>query len=203
MPTCSGGARGLQVRAGAARAGALTHCMRWWGAARRAHDIATEYACTRQAFKKPLIEHEGVGFMLARNEIELEQTRLMIDTWPGRSTRAARARPNRAWQNMPAVRRCMRSPIAACRFSADWASRTRRRSARSCARSARSDLRRSRPSAPVVAGQPAAAQVAARAQLDLPVKPAAVRAADPGHGMISSFGPSSAPHRAPAGTCRG
>jgi acyl-CoA dehydrogenase len=70
------GMRYAQVRLAPAR---LTHCMRWWGAARRAHDIATEYACTRQAFGKPLIEHEGVGFMLARNVVDLEQTRLMID----------------------------------------------------------------------------------------------------------------------------
>jgi acyl-CoA dehydrogenase len=70
------GFRYAQVRLAPAR---LTHCMRWWGAAQRAHDIATEYACTRRAFGKPLIEHEGVGFMLAKNEIELEQTRLMID----------------------------------------------------------------------------------------------------------------------------
>jgi acyl-CoA dehydrogenase len=70
------GFRYAQVRLAPAR---LTHCMRWWGAARRAHDIATDYACTRQAFGKPLIEHEGVGFMLARNEVDLEQTRLMID----------------------------------------------------------------------------------------------------------------------------
>jgi acyl-CoA dehydrogenase len=70
------GFRYAQVRLAPAR---LTHCMRWWGAAQRAHDIATEYACTRRAFGKLLIEHEGVGFMLAKNEIELEQTRLMID----------------------------------------------------------------------------------------------------------------------------
>jgi acyl-CoA dehydrogenase len=70
------GFRYAQVRLAPAR---LTHCMRWWGAAQRAHDIATDYACTRRAFGKPLIEHEGVGFMLAKNEIELEQTRLMID----------------------------------------------------------------------------------------------------------------------------
>jgi acyl-CoA dehydrogenase len=70
------GFRYAQVRLAPAR---LTHCMRWWGAARRAHDVATDYACTRQAFGKPLIEHEGVGFMLARNAIDLEQTRLMID----------------------------------------------------------------------------------------------------------------------------
>jgi acyl-CoA dehydrogenase len=53
--------------------------MRWWGAARRAHDIATDYAMRRKAFGKPLIEHEGVGFMLARNMIDLKQCELMID----------------------------------------------------------------------------------------------------------------------------
>ncbi|RZL90173.1 MAG: acyl-CoA dehydrogenase [Variovorax sp.] len=65
-----------QVRLAPAR---LTHCMRWWGTARRAHDIATEYACRRHAFGKPLIDHEGVGFMLADNEIDLKQAELMID----------------------------------------------------------------------------------------------------------------------------
>lgn len=70
------GFRYAQARLAPAR---LTHCMRWWGAARRAHDIATDYACTRRSFGKTLIEHEGVGFMLARNEIDLEQTRLMIE----------------------------------------------------------------------------------------------------------------------------
>ena len=65
-----------QVRLAPAR---LTHCMRWWGAARRAHDVATEYACRRHAFGKPLIDHEGVGFMLADNEIDLKQSELTID----------------------------------------------------------------------------------------------------------------------------
>jgi len=65
-----------QVRLAPAR---LTHCMRWWGAAKRAHDIATAYACKRQSFGKSLIDHEGVGFSLAKNEIDLRQTRLMID----------------------------------------------------------------------------------------------------------------------------
>ncbi len=70
------GFRYAQVRLAPAR---LTHCMRWWGAAQRAHDVAVEYACRRHAFGKPLIEHEGVGFMLARNEVDLRQTQLMID----------------------------------------------------------------------------------------------------------------------------
>jgi hypothetical protein len=38
-----------------------------------------DYACRRKAFGKPLIEHEGVGFKLARNEVDLRQTQLMID----------------------------------------------------------------------------------------------------------------------------
>ena len=70
------GFRYAQVRLAPAR---LTHCMRWWGAARRAQDIATAYATRRVAFGKPLIDHEGVGFMLARNEVELRQAELMID----------------------------------------------------------------------------------------------------------------------------
>lgn len=70
------GFRYAQVRLAPAR---LTHCMRWWGAAKRAHDIAVSYACTRMAFGKPLIDHEGVGFMLARNDVELLQTQLLID----------------------------------------------------------------------------------------------------------------------------
>lgn len=64
-----------QVRLSPAR---LTHCMRWLGAARRAHDIATEYARSRYAFKKPLGQHEGVGFMLADNELDIHSARLAI-----------------------------------------------------------------------------------------------------------------------------
>ncbi len=64
-----------QVRLAPAR---LTHCMRWLGAAIRAHDIATAHARERQAFGKSLVEHEGVGFMLADNEIDIQQCRLAI-----------------------------------------------------------------------------------------------------------------------------
>jgi acyl-CoA dehydrogenase len=76
LGTVDQGFRYAQVRLAPAR---LTHCMRWWGAARRAHDIATDYALHRNAFGKPLIEHEGVGFMLARNLIDLKHCELMID----------------------------------------------------------------------------------------------------------------------------
>ena len=69
-----------QVRLAPAR---LTHCMRWLGATTRAHQIAAEYAVKRHAFGKPLIDHEGVGFMLADNRIELKQCELMIDWCAG------------------------------------------------------------------------------------------------------------------------
>jgi acyl-CoA dehydrogenase len=65
-----------QIRLAPAR---LTHCMRWLGAATRANEIATAYAVKRHAFGKPLIDHEGVGFQLADNLIELKQAELMID----------------------------------------------------------------------------------------------------------------------------
>ena len=67
--------RYAQMRLAPAR---LTHCMRWLGAAERAQSIAIEHARTRTAFGKPLAEHEGVSFMLADNEIALQQSRLAI-----------------------------------------------------------------------------------------------------------------------------
>lgn len=56
----------------------LTHAMRWLGAGERAQSIAVEHARTRTAFGKTLGEHQGVGFMLADNEIALQQCRLAI-----------------------------------------------------------------------------------------------------------------------------
>ena len=69
------GFRYAQVRLAPAR---LTHCMRWLGAARRAHDIAVDYARGRHAFGKPIGEHEGIGFQLADNEMEMHLSRLAI-----------------------------------------------------------------------------------------------------------------------------
>lgn len=69
-----------QVRLSPAR---LSHCMRWLGGCIRAQEIATDYACKRMAFGKQLIDHEGVGFMLAENRIDLQQCELMIDWCAG------------------------------------------------------------------------------------------------------------------------
>ena len=69
------GFRYAQVRLAPAR---LTHCMRWLGQARRAHDTALAHARSRQAFGRILGEHEGVSFMLADNEMDLHTARLHI-----------------------------------------------------------------------------------------------------------------------------
>lgn len=69
------GFRYAQVRLAPAR---LTHCMRWLGSAVRAHDIARDYAARRTAFGKPLAEHEGIGFMLADNDMDIHTARLSI-----------------------------------------------------------------------------------------------------------------------------
>ncbi|MEX3785792.1 acyl-CoA dehydrogenase family protein [Paraburkholderia sp. BR14374] len=69
-----------QVRLSPAR---LSHCMRWLGLGIRAQEIAGSYATKRRAFGKRLIDHEGVGFMLADNMIDLQQAALMIDWCAG------------------------------------------------------------------------------------------------------------------------
>lgn len=74
------GFRLAQVRLAPAR---LTHCMRWLGLCTRAHEIAVDYACRRHAFGKALIDHEGAGFMLAENAIDLKQAELVIDWCAG------------------------------------------------------------------------------------------------------------------------
>jgi acyl-CoA dehydrogenase len=69
-----------QIRLAPAR---LSHCMRWLGACIRCHEIATDYANRREAFGKVLIDHEGVGFMLADNLIDLKQCELIIEWCAG------------------------------------------------------------------------------------------------------------------------
>ena len=69
-----------QIRLSPAR---LSHCMRWLGCCDRAHEIAVGFANSREAFGKKLIDHEGVGFMLAENMIDLQQASLMIDWCAG------------------------------------------------------------------------------------------------------------------------
>src|SRR6202000_1766534 len=69
------GFRYAQVRLAPAR---LTHCERWLGAARRAHDFALDYVAGREAFGGPLGELGMVQEKLARSTIDIETSRLLI-----------------------------------------------------------------------------------------------------------------------------
>lgn len=69
------GFRYAQVRLAPAR---LTHCMRWLGAARRAHEIALARSVDRQLFGSPLSDLGMAQAMIADNEIELAAARALI-----------------------------------------------------------------------------------------------------------------------------
>jgi acyl-CoA dehydrogenase len=69
------GFRYAQVRLAPAR---LTHCERWLGTARRALDIALDYANEREAFGQRLGELGMVQRMVAESVLDLETSRAMI-----------------------------------------------------------------------------------------------------------------------------
>ncbi|HVT67070.1 MAG TPA: acyl-CoA dehydrogenase family protein, partial [Trebonia sp.] len=69
------GFRYAQVRLAPAR---LTHCMRWLGAARRAHEIALNRSLGRSLFGAPLTEHGMAQQLIADNEIELAAARSLL-----------------------------------------------------------------------------------------------------------------------------
>jgi len=64
-----------QLRLGPAR---LTHCMRWLGAARRVHELATAYAIQRRMFDDRLADLGMAQQMLADNEIDIAASRQLI-----------------------------------------------------------------------------------------------------------------------------
>lgn len=64
-----------QVRLAPAR---LTHCMRWLGLARHAHDIAVDWAATRQSFGGLLGDLGMVQQLIADSEIDMAASRALI-----------------------------------------------------------------------------------------------------------------------------
>jgi acyl-CoA dehydrogenase len=64
-----------QVRLAPAR---LTHCMRWLGAARRAHEVATAYASTREMFGGRLADQGMAQRMIAENEVDIAASRALV-----------------------------------------------------------------------------------------------------------------------------
>jgi alkylation response protein AidB-like acyl-CoA dehydrogenase len=69
------GFRYAQVRLAPAR---LTHCMRWLGAARRAHEIAVARCIERELFGQAMVHHGMVQQMIADNEIDLAAARALL-----------------------------------------------------------------------------------------------------------------------------
>lgn len=64
-----------QVRLAPAR---LTHCMRWLGIARRAHEIAIDRAAGREGFGSRLADLGMIQQMIADSAIDLQTSRVMI-----------------------------------------------------------------------------------------------------------------------------
>lgn len=71
-----GGFVAAQVRLGPAR---LTHCMRWLGLARRAHDIALDRVSRRELFGSRLADLGVAQALLADNAIDIETADAVID----------------------------------------------------------------------------------------------------------------------------
>jgi acyl-CoA dehydrogenase len=69
------GFRLSQARLAPAR---LTHCMRWLGAARRAHEIAVNRCTERELFGRTLAEHGMAQQAIADNEIDLAASRALL-----------------------------------------------------------------------------------------------------------------------------
>ena len=69
------GFRYAQARLAPAR---LTHCMRWLGAAARAHEIAVVRSGRREVFGRPLAEHGMAQQLIADNEIDLAAARALL-----------------------------------------------------------------------------------------------------------------------------
>jgi len=69
------GFRYAQVRLSPAR---LTHCMRWLGAARRAHEIALRRSVERELFGTRLADHGMAQQLIADNEIDLAAARALL-----------------------------------------------------------------------------------------------------------------------------
>ena len=64
-----------QVRLAPAR---LTHCMRWLGIARRAHDIALDRAAARELFGQRLADLGMVQRLIAESETDIATSRLLV-----------------------------------------------------------------------------------------------------------------------------
>jgi len=69
---------GFNVAMSALDSGRITIAAISVGVAKAAMDAAADYACIRQQFKRPIIDFQGVGFMLADMATRIESGRLLV-----------------------------------------------------------------------------------------------------------------------------
>jgi alkylation response protein AidB-like acyl-CoA dehydrogenase len=73
-----GEGNGFQVAMSALDSGRITIGAISVGLAQAAFDVSSAYACVRQQFNQPIIDFQGVGFMLADMAISIEGSRLLV-----------------------------------------------------------------------------------------------------------------------------
>jgi len=83
------GLKVTQIRLGLAR---LTHCMRWLGLAKRAVDIASDYARHREGFGMKLIDRESIQMKLGQAAMDIEIGRVMVMRAAWRIEQGSKAR---------------------------------------------------------------------------------------------------------------
>ena len=113
------GLKVTQIRLGLAR---LTHCMRWLGLAKRAVDIAADYAAHRTGFGIKLIDRESIQMKLGQAAMDIEIGRVMVmraawrssPSWPNGMKRTSVGRapcPPATWVAVSTWRRLMATPL--------------------------------------------------------------------------------------------
>ena len=70
--------QGFRIAMSALDSGRITIGAIATGLSQAALDVASDYACQRRQFKRPIIDFQGVGFMLADMAIRTESARLMV-----------------------------------------------------------------------------------------------------------------------------
>jgi butyryl-CoA dehydrogenase len=70
--------QGFRVAMAALDSGRITIAATSVGLCQASLDVAASYACVRHAFKKPIIDFQGVGFMLADMAMRTETSRLLV-----------------------------------------------------------------------------------------------------------------------------
>ncbi len=97
---------GFRIAMSALDSGRITIGAIATGLSQAALDVAANYACQRRQFKRPIIDFQGVGFMLADMAIRTESARLMVH-------RAACMRDSgRPYSHLAAMAKCASTDTA-------------------------------------------------------------------------------------------